>query len=138
MERSDALKEVYSGFCRAMAGGDMSALGQMFSRQDGLIILGTDPQERWKGYDTALRVFGAQVEEMGGGMPLTPGDPQTFVEGTVGWVEDQVKFNLPDDQELAGRLTLIFHQEDGAWKIVHLHVSIGVPNEEAVGRELTV
>jgi hypothetical protein len=25
---------------------------------------------------------------------------------------------------------------DGSWKIVHFHVSIGVGNEESVGREL--
>ena len=27
-------------------------------------------------------------------------------------------------------------QEDGVWKMVHFHSSIGVPNEDAIGVEL--
>ena len=138
MDRSDAIKEIYNNVCRALAAGNTATLGQMLSQQDGLIMLGTDPQERWVGHDRVIRIFRAQAEEIGGGLPLSPGDPQAFAEGTVGWVEDQVNFNLPDGNQLAGRVTMVFHQEDGAWKIVQAHVSLGVPNEEAVGQELTV
>lgn len=60
------------------------------------------------------------------------------MEGTVGWVEDQVRFSVPDGQEFGGRMSLVAHQEDGAWKVVHIHLSFGVPNEEAVGQELTI
>ena len=28
------------------------------------------------------------------------------------------------------RLTAILHEEAGRWKVVHLHVSVGVPDEE--------
>ena len=28
------------------------------------------------------------------------------------------------------RLTAVFHREDDAWKMVHMHVSVGVPDEE--------
>jgi len=34
-------------------------------------------------------------------------------------------------------MTSVFHQEDGAWKLVQSHYSIGVSNEDVVGRELT-
>ena len=30
------------------------------------------------------------------------------------------------------RLTTVIHQEDGRWKLVHMHVSVGVPDEEVV------
>jgi hypothetical protein len=30
------------------------------------------------------------------------------------------------------RLTLILQLEDGDWRIVHMHVSAGVPDEEVV------
>jgi hypothetical protein len=33
---------------------------------------------------------------------------------------------------------MVFHQEQGEWKIVQWHGSIGIPNEEAMGQELTV
>jgi ketosteroid isomerase-like protein len=30
------------------------------------------------------------------------------------------------------RLTAVLHREDGVWKLVHMHVSVGVPDEEVV------
>jgi hypothetical protein len=36
------------------------------------------------------------------------------------------------------RRTAFFHKEGGEWKIVHAHSSIGVANEEMLGKELTV
>jgi ketosteroid isomerase-like protein len=43
---------------------------------------------------------------------------------------DRVMVKLPNDVELPVRHTRIFHKENGAWKMVHLHVSIAVPNEK--------
>ena len=30
------------------------------------------------------------------------------------------------------RTTLVLQREDGEWRIVHLHASVGVPDEQAV------
>ena len=30
------------------------------------------------------------------------------------------------------RLTAVLRREDGAWKLVHMHVSVGVPDDEVV------
>ena len=38
----------------------------------------------------------------------------------------------------ACHLTTVWHQEADDWKLVQWHVSVGVANEEAVSRELTV
>ena len=35
---------------------------------------------------------------------------------------------LPDE--------VVYRREDGVWKMVHFHSSIGVPNEDAIGVEL--
>ena len=40
------------------------------------------------------------------------------------------------DQEFPFRLSVVYRREDGAWKMVHFHSSVGVPNEEAVGVEV--
>jgi hypothetical protein len=42
---------------------------------------------------------------------------------------DRVTVKLPNGTEIPIRHTRIFHQEDGVWKLVHLHVSIAVPND---------
>lgn len=31
---------------------------------------------------------------------------------------------------MKARLTAVLHREDGRWKLVHMHVSVGVPDEE--------
>lgn len=114
----------------------MSAVERLFSRQSGVLAIGSDPNEWWAGYDTIARVFKAQLQEMGG-IQIKAGELNAFVEGTVGWVADRPTVRLPKGQEMTFRGTAVFHKEDEEWKIVHLHHSIGVPNEEAVGKGLT-
>jgi hypothetical protein len=50
----------------------------------------------------------------------------------VGWGVDNPSFVLPDARYLPTRLTAVLHHEDGEWKIVHLHFSVGVPDEQAI------
>ncbi len=59
-----------------------------------------------------------------------------FEEGTVGWVADQGTFRMPDGTEVPFRMTVVVHREDGDWKVVQEHASIGVRNEDALGVEL--
>ena len=52
-----------------------------------------------------------------------------YCECSVGWTADRVMVMLPNGVGIPVRHTRFFHQEDGTWKMVHLHVSIAVPNE---------
>jgi hypothetical protein len=75
---------------------------------------------------------------MGGAFPVTAGDPQAYQEGSVGWVADRARVGLLDGQTIPFRLTMVCHREDGDWKVVQWHISVGVANEEVVGKELTI
>lgn len=44
---------------------------------------------------------------------------------------DEPSFVFPDGSRLGMRMTLIYRREDDAWKMLHMHASIGVPDEEA-------
>jgi hypothetical protein len=50
----------------------------------------------------------------------------------VGFAVDEPRFVLPDGRYLPTRLTGVLHQQDSEWKIVHLHFSVGVPDENAL------
>jgi hypothetical protein len=65
-------------------------------------------------------------------MTLRGDDPCGYKEGAVGWGRDTPRFVLPDGRYLPTRLTAVLHQEDGEWNIVHLHFSVGVPDEQAI------
>ena len=51
-------------------------------------------------------------------------------EGSVGWAADCIKIRLPDATEIPCRLTMVWHQENGCWKIVQSHLSIGVGDDD--------
>jgi ketosteroid isomerase-like protein len=136
MNPSEELKNIMMHFYQSMTTGDISAVDLLFSRQIGVLAIGSDPNEWWEGYGMITRVFKEQFQEMSGAQ-MKAGELQAFVEGTVGWVVDHPTLHLPNGQEVAFRGTVVFHNEDGDWKIVHTHHSIGVPNEDIVGKELT-
>ncbi len=136
MKPSAELTNVMLRLYESMTSGDAGALERLFSRQSGVLVIGTDPNEWWAGYETYARLFRAQLREMAG-IRIEAGEIVAFVEGTVGWVADRPKIRLPNGQETTFRQTSVLHQENGEWKIVLHHTSIGVPNVEAVGKELT-
>lgn len=138
MERAPELRDLTLRLYEAMTVGDSAFFEQMLSRQAGVLGIGTDPREWWADRASLIGAFRTQMQEMGGGFPVTPGDPQGYREGTVGWVADRATFNLPDTPPLPFRLTMVLHQEGGEWKLLQWHISLGVANEEAVGHALTV
>jgi hypothetical protein len=46
----------------------------------------------------------------------------------------RAELRLPDGGELPFRITCVLHREEGEWKFVQSHASIGVANEQTVGR----
>jgi ketosteroid isomerase-like protein len=60
-------------------------------------------------------------------------DLEVHVAGEVGWAEGHMRFTLPDGAERQARLTAVLAREDGRWRVVQSHSSIGVPNEDTFG-----
>jgi ketosteroid isomerase-like protein len=137
MERSDEIRELIQSYYRAAQAGYGDDASALVSKQDGVIVIGSDPDEWWdgEGYNRAMR---AQAEAMGGAIPIQHGDIQAYREGSVAWVVDRPTFRFDDGTEVPARASIILHQEHGGWKIVHLHLSMGIPNEEALGEELPI
>jgi adenylate cyclase len=137
MEQSDELRDLTLRFYEATTTGDLSFFDRNVSRQEEAMFLGTDPNEWWEGFEALREAMRAQSEAMGG-MQIVAGQLQAYREGGVGWVIDRdASFRLPDGREIPFRSTLVFRREDGEWKLVHLHSSIGVSNEEMFGQDLS-
>ena len=138
MERNDELAALIRQMMGVFETGDVDALDAMLSRESGVLGVGTDPREWW--VDGALReAFLAQVPMMHeAGIRFELDDIQALSEGSVGWIATQPKLKLPDGNEVPTRLTGVLHQEDGAWKMVQFHYSMGIVNEDSIGEELPV
>jgi hypothetical protein len=78
-------------------------------------------------------VFAPSLEAL-----LVAGHLQAYREGNVGWsIDRDALFRLADGTEVPFRNTCVFVEEDGEWKLIHGHTSIGVRNEEMFGEDLT-
>jgi hypothetical protein len=92
------------------------------------VFVGTDPNEWWEGFEAfVVEAMRAQAEAMGGGLQIIPGQLQAYREGSVGWsIDRNASFRPPDGTEIPFRNSAVFLQEDGEWKLIHTHTSIGV------------
>src|SRR3712207_4489197 len=139
MEQSDELRDLTLRFYEATASGDLSFVERYVSRQEGAVFVGTDPNEWWEGSEAFVEAMRSQAEARGGdGLQIVPGQRQAYRGGSVGWVIDRnSSFRLPDGTQIPFRNTAVFLREDGEWKLIHTHTSIGVRNEELFGEDVT-
>ena len=99
------------------------------SQHDGVLMIGTAPEEWWAGYETITQSIKAQWEQIT--MRIVDANPQAFVQGDIGWVADQVKIVVSNGEEIPNvRFTAVFYREGDAWKIVQWHASIGIANAD--------
>jgi len=118
-----------------MRRGDTDLILSLISTEDGLIWIGTDPDEWWTGYGQVAEVFRAQLEALGG-FEIVGEDPRGYHQGDVGWVADHASVRLPDGAEIPIRLTAVARRENTRWRFVQCHASVGITNEQAFGKEL--
>jgi hypothetical protein len=128
MHPCDELKNVVLHHYEEFDSGEQAApIKKNYSLEEGVVIIGNDPNEWFDDRDSILAFMRAGGSSK---MDITVRNLKAYCEGTVGWTTDQVTVKLPYGKEMPIRHTRIFHKEDGAWKMVHLHVSIPVPNEK--------
>lgn len=136
MKRSPEIESLVREFYDTMKRGDADGVADLIAQGDTVLGIGTDPTEWWEGHAKVASVWKAQMEAMGGGIELVGGNPRAQESGEVGWFADQVSFLLPDGTQVPTRLTGVAIRDEGRWRLVQSHISIGIPNEEAVGKEL--
>jgi hypothetical protein len=135
MQPSDELRELTMRGLDAFAGEGLGFFTRRIAEQEGVLAIGTDPAEWWSGYEQITQIFKAQSEAMQG-MSIVGANPQAYREGSVGWAATQAKLRTPDGVEFPIRLTIVYHQENGDWKVVQWHGSVGVGNEENFGEDI--
>src|SRR5215207_4681750 len=131
MEHSEELRDLTLRFYKASATGDLSFFDRHVSRQEGAQFIGTDSNEWWEGLEALREAARTQSEAIeGGGLQIVGGQLQAYREGNA-------SFRLPDSTQIPFRNTGVFRREDGEWKLVHGHTSIGVRSEELFGEDVT-
>jgi len=124
MESSAAVRDAWLEFCDRLSAGDVDSFDRLVSSHPATVVIGTAPGEVVRERER-LR-YGFEAE----GVRLDPQGPEAYEEGSLGWLTDEPTFGFPDGSSMETRTTAVFRREDGTWRLVHMHVSVGVPDEE--------
>jgi hypothetical protein len=125
MEESTEVRDAVLAFYEGVTAKAVERFDDIVSGHPSTLVIGTAPGE-WVTERPRLR-FGFEAE----GLSLEPGPrPTGHREGTMGWYVDEPWFGFPSGGGMRTRLTGVLRQEEGRWKIVHLHFSVGVPDED--------
>ena len=135
MNASPELRNVIAGWFESVSTGDTTWTNRHISPSAGVRLVGTDPNEMLAGEKVA-EFLQEEVSAMAGLVKVSLGEVEAYAEGTVGWGLAQPTLTLPNGKEVSPRWSAVFHQEDGQWKLVQLHASVGITNEELLGMEV--
>lgn len=126
MRESTSVRDALLNFYDRLSAGDVASFDRVVAA-DAAVIIGTAPGE-WVTERDRMR-FGFEAE----GVRLeTGGGAVAHEEGSMGWVADEPVFFFPGGSSMKTRLTAVFRQEGDDWALVHMHVSVGVPDEEVL------
>ena len=82
----------------------------------------------WVDDQEALR---SGTQEPGEGLEPGP-NPVGYANGDVGWFADQPSWLFADGSRAEMRLSAVLQREAPGWRIVHVHMSVAVPDNECV------
>ena len=136
MTPSDDLRDLISRTYRMLTSGEGDP-ESLFANDEGVVGIGSDPDEWWEGHDRLSTVFRAQSEALRGSR-IENSEPVAYAVGDVGWVADRPIFVAPNGSTVSFRVTATAVHEGDEWRFVQWHGSVGVPNVEALGTELPV
>lgn len=127
-EPSPEIEQALRDTLDALTRTDIEGIGRRTSRDPCVVGIGSDPAEWAEGYDNLMRIWRESTPEADLGVRVGLDDVKGFREGSVGWAAGHGYFEL-DGKRVPVRMTAVLHQEDGDWKAVQTHASIGVPND---------
>jgi hypothetical protein len=121
-EVRDTVLEMY----RHMLAGEAEEANDLISRDPAMIFIGSAGE--WVDDQIALR---SGTQEPGEGLEPGP-NPVGYANGDVGWFADQPSWLFADGSRAEMRLSAVLQREAPGWRIVHVHMSVAVPDNECV------
>src|SRR3954454_13256956 len=128
MRQSASLEQAVRDMVRTMNTSDLDATEAVMSDQDGVVVIGTDVTEYTRGREQIMQLIRDSMPDGSVGGTFTVNEVHAYEHGDMGWFDSLQTF------ESAGRLvamrcTGVVQQQDGRWRVVQEHASIGVPFE---------
>lgn len=117
----DSVYDVISALYAALSEGDIDWIRDRLLAGDHVHI--GPAASLWMSNETFLSELARQFrEEL---IIWTAGPVMVHQHGDVAWAVDQPSVRFDDGSELTERVSLVFVNEEGSWKLAHSHASFG-------------
>ena len=126
MSQSAEVRDTVLQMYAHMLAGEGDAANELISRDPALVFIGSAGE--WIDDQDTLRA-GKQVA--GEGLVAGP-SPIGYANGDVGWFADQPTWQFADGTSAEMRLTAVLQHEAPGWRIVNVHMSVAVPDDQCV------
>src|SRR4029077_5208049 len=93
---------------------DADVFADAIARQPGSLMIGSDAEEWWEGYDAISAVIRVQFQEFKDELPAIRFDVEgidAWKEGTVGWVASRALMVIEGMAPLPTRSTVVLREE---------------------------
>ena len=112
----------------ALEASDIGFIERTTSQEEGVVAIGSDPAEVAEGYDQIIPLLRSSTPEGELRSERASTTSRRTRRATAGWGHGRGSFET-DGKSVGVRFTAVLHREDGEWKVVQSHASIGVPND---------
>ena len=126
MHESPDVANALSTFFAKNVEGDSSTFNEVVTREEAVLAIGSTAREWFSGQEAVRGAYGLE------GFVIDPGRIDAWENGDTGWAVARPEFTVPGGPSLRLRFTAVFVREDERWKLIHLHGSYPVPDEQAV------
>jgi limonene-1,2-epoxide hydrolase len=127
MNQSTELLDLVNNFCEALSKSDFELVEKLLSKQDKVLIIGSDPNDWYEGHKKIISVLREEIGHIGE-PDFEISHLNAYHEGIVGWASSLVTMKTPQGSEIPFRWTWVFQIEEDDWKVIQWHASIAVPN----------
>jgi ketosteroid isomerase-like protein len=127
--RSPEIEALIRNIVGSVERGDPALMESCLSDDPDALAIGTDAAEWAQGHDAIMRFFHDSGPDGTLQLTIPVHDVAAYAEGDVGWAVARIAFAV-EDREVPVRITTVMRRERGEWRLLQIHASIGVPNEE--------
>jgi hypothetical protein len=128
MDRSPEVEHLAIAWLASMKAGDTVAVASLFVASEATTVIGNGADQWFTGDAYTRKRLDNSIGE-NGGIPFEPGSPIGWAQGDTGWFADQVTVVFPA-KTIPLRMTGVALRQDGMWRLVQLHVSAAVSDED--------
>ena len=138
MRPSSELEAVVRRFLDARVALDVDAMKALNSKSQYLRQIGSDRGEWNQGFDETVQSWiDSQFQDSWRVADASLLRIEAYENGDTGWAAVEQERTLVNGQVVVFRITMVFALETYSWKLVQIHFSVPVADEQVVGVELT-